>query len=407
MEKASQNLNFELAARYRDNISSLETIIEKQIVRTSKDREMDIIAMAREKDVISMQVFIMRSGKIIDREHFILGDSIKGEDEEVFSSFIQQFYFDMAFVPREIVLQKEPSDSDTLVEYLTRIKGKKVKFSVPKKGEKLKLVELVEKNAKDSLEKHLAYLRRRERERPRGLEELEKLLGISPLSRIECYDISNISGVQSVGSMVVYEKKQKSLGEYRKFKIKSVEGPNDYASHQEVLTRRLERLKHENSLGNREVSFGRRPSLIIIDGGKGHVNAAKFAMSLVNMEEIPICGLYKDEFHNTKGIIYNGAEIPLKVSSDIYRFLFDIQEETHRFAINYHRKLRDKNMVKSELDEVNGIGEVRKKALLKHFKSIEKIKKASITELLEVDKIDRKSAENLYNYFNGAKDEGN
>ena len=407
MERASQNLNFELAARYRDNINSLETIVEKQIVRTSKDREMDIIAMAREKDTISMQVFIMRSGKIIDREHFILDDSIKGDDEEVFSSFIQQFYFDMAFVPREIVIQKEPTDSNTLEEYLTRIKGKKVTLTVPKRGEKLRLIELVEKNAKETLEKHLAYIRRRERERPKGLEELEKLLDISPLSRIECYDISNISGVQSVGSMVVYENGQKAPGEYRKFKIKTVEGPNDYASHQEVLTRRLERLKSENALGNKEVSFGRKPSLIIIDGGKGHVNAAKFAMSLLNMEEIPICGLYKDEFHNTKGIVYNGEEIPLKVSSSIYRFLFDIQEETHRFAINYHRKLRDKSMVKSELDDVKGIGEVRKKALLKHFKSIDKIKKASITELLEVDKIDRRSAENIYKHFNGVEDEGN
>ncbi|MDO5018124.1 MAG: excinuclease ABC subunit UvrC [Lagierella massiliensis] len=407
MNDASKNLNFELAARYRDNLKDLHTIIERQIVRTSKDMEMDIVAMARHNDIISMQVFIMRSGKIIDREHFILDDSIKGNDKEVFSSFIQQFYFDMAFVPKEIVLQIEPDDLDTLQKYLSQIKGRNVKITIPQRGKKVQLIDLVKKNAQEALEKHIAYLRRRERERPQGLIDLENLLGISPLNRIECYDISNISGVQSVGSMVVYENGQKTPAEYRKFKIKTVEGSDDYASHQEVLTRRLSRLAHENNLGNSEESFGRKPSLIIIDGGKGHVNSAKFALRVVDMEDIPICGLYKDEFHNTKGIIYNGKEIPLKVTSPIYRFLYDIQEETHRFAINYHRKLREKNMVKSELDSIKGIGDARKKALMKHFRSMDKIKKASITELLEVDKMTRASAKAVYDYFNGVEDEGN
>ncbi|WP_300409613.1 excinuclease ABC subunit UvrC [Lagierella sp.] len=406
MVSAGESLNFELAARYRDNIRNLETIIEKQIVRTSKGTDMDIVAMARTEDIISMQVFIMRSGKIIDREHFILDNSIGDSDEEVFSSFLQQFYFDMAFVPGEIVLQKEPDNIDALGEYLSQIKGKKVKLTIPQRGEKVRLIELVEKNAKETLEKHLAYLRRRERERPQGLVDLENLLKISPINRIESYDISNTSGVQSVGSMVVYENGQKAPGEYRKFKIKTVEGPDDYKSHQEVLTRRLSRLAHENSQGNNEVGFGKRPSLIIIDGGKGQVNAAKFALRVVDMD-IPICGLYKDEFHNTKGIVYNGVEIPLKISSPIYRFLYDIQEETHRFAINYHRKLREKEMIKSELDDIKGIGNVRKKALLTHFKSIDKIKEASITQLLEVDKMNRRTAEAVYNYFNGVKDEGN
>ncbi len=406
MVSAGESLNFELAARYRDNIRNLETIIEKQIVRTSKGTDMDIVAMARSEDIISMQVFIMRSGKIIDREHFILDNSIGDKDEEVFSSFLQQFYFDMAFVPGEVVLQKEPDNMNALGEYLSQIKGKKVKLTIPKRGEKVRLIELVEKNAQETLEKHLAYLRRRERERPQGLVQLEELLEISPINRIESYDISNTSGVQSVGSMVVYESGQKVPGEYRKFKIKTVEGPDDYKSHQEVLTRRLSRLAHEISQGNKEVGFGKVPSLIIIDGGKGQVNAANFALRVVDMD-IPICGLYKDEFHNTKGIVYNGIEIPLKVSSPIYRFLYDIQEETHRFAINYHRKLREKEMIKSELDDIKGIGAARKKALLTHFKSIDKIKEASVTQLLEVDKMNRATAEAVYNYFNGVKDEGN
>lgn len=406
MVSAGESLNFELAARYRDNIRNLETIIEKQIVRTSKGTDMDIVAMARSEDIISMQVFIMRSGKIIDREHFILDNSIGDKVEEVFSSFLQQFYFDMAFVPGEVVLQKEPDNMNALGEYLSQIKGKKVKLTIPKRGEKVRLIELVEKNAQETLEKHLAYLRRRERERPQGLVQLEELLEISPINRIESYDISNTSGVQSVGSMVVYESGQKVPGEYRKFKIKTVEGPDDYKSHQEVLTRRLSRLAHENSQGNKEVGFGKVPSLIIIDGGKGQVNAANFALRVVDMD-IPICGLYKDKFHNTKGIVYNGIEIPLKVSSPIYRFLYDIQEETHRFAINYHRKLREKEMIKSELDDIKSIGAARKKALLTHFKSIDKIKEASVTQLLEVDKMNRATAEAVYNYFNGVKDEGN
>ncbi|QQK07403.1 excinuclease ABC subunit UvrC [Miniphocaeibacter halophilus] len=402
MLQASKELNYELAARYRDNLQNIETIIEKQKVRNAKGTNMDIIALARNGPDICVQVFLMRNGKIIDREHFSIEDEFYEKDSEIMSSFLKQFYLDMAFIPKEILVDILPEDLDTLEKYLSNEKGSKVKIVKPQRGEKVKLVEMVETNAKEMLEKHITSKQRRERNKDAAVKELKELIGIDDTRRIECYDISNISGVQSVGSMIVFENGEKTPKEYRKFKIKTVEGADDYASHREVLTRRFSRFIVENKKGNNLSGFGKRPSLIIMDGGKGQVNIAKDVLKEFNLA-IPAIGLVKDDFHKTRGIIYENQEYPLKVSSALYRMLFQIQEEAHRFAINYHRKLREHDLKKSQLDEIEGIGNIRKKALIKHFKSIDKIKKASIEELMEVDKINRSTAENIYNFFKEEK----
>ncbi|HHX71045.1 MAG: excinuclease ABC subunit UvrC [Miniphocaeibacter sp.] len=402
MLQASKELNFELAARYRDNLQNIEAIIEKQKVRNAKGTNMDIIALARNGPDICVQVFLMRNGKIIDREHFSIEDEFYENNSEIMSSFLKQFYLDMAFIPKEILVDILPEDLETLEEYLSNEKGSKVKIYKPQRGEKVKLVEMVETNAKEMLEKHITSKQRRERNKDAANRELKELIGIDDTSRIECYDISNISGVQSVGSMIVFENGEKAPKEYRKFKIKTVEGADDYASHKEVLTRRFSRFVVENKKGNNISGFGKRPSLVIMDGGKGQVNIAKEVLKEFNLA-IPVIGLVKDDFHKTRGIIYENQEYPLKVSSALYRMLFQIQEEAHRFAINYHRKLREQDLKKSLLDEIEGIGSIRKKALIKHFKSIDKIKKASIEELMEVDKINKSTAENIYNFFKEEK----
>lgn len=402
MLRASKELNFELAARYRDNIENIETIIEKQKVRNAKGTNMDIVALARSGRDICVQVFLMRNGKVIDREHFLMEDKFFENDSEIISSFLQQFYLDMAFIPKEILVDVIPENLKTLEEYLSKEKGSKVSISKPQRGEKVELVDLVRNNAKDMLEKHVTSLQRRERNKDSAMNDLRELIGIDDLERIECYDISNISGVQSVGSMIVFENGEKSPREYRKFKIKTIVGADDYGSHREVLTRRFARLISENKNDNYSVGFGHGPSLIIMDGGKGQVNIAKEVLKEYSLD-IPVIGLVKDDYHKTRGIIYENEEFPLKVSSTLYRLLFQIQEEAHRFAINYHRKLREDHMKKSKLDEIPGIGDIRRKSLLKHFKSINKIKNASIDELMEADKINRQVAENIYRFFNEEK----
>lgn len=406
MLNASENLNYELAARYRDNISSLEAIVEKQKVTTTKGTNMDIIGLARDGSDICVQVFIMRSGKVIDREHFLLEDKFDESNEEIISFFLKQFYMDMAFIPKEILIDTVPEDIDTIEAFLTKSKGSKVEIRKPLRGEKVELVNLVTENAKEMLEKHITSKSKREKNKNLALEELGEILKIDNLNRIECYDISNISGVQSVGSMIVFEDGEKAPREYRKFKIKTVEGIDDYSSHKEMLTRRINRMLEDNKNGNTTKGFGKRPSLIIMDGGKGQVNIALNVLREFNLN-IPVMGLVKDEYHKTRGIMYENEEYPLKITSSLYRMLYKIQEEAHRFAINYHRKLREKDMKKSELDSIPGIGDIRRKALIKHFKSLDKIKKATVNELMEVDKINEQVAINIYNFFNEENNEGN
>lgn len=405
MLNASENLNYELAARYRDNIVSLEAIVEKQKVTNTKGTNMDIIGLARDGADICVQVFLMRAGKIIDREHFLLEDKFDESDKDIISFFLKQFYMDMAFIPKEILIDIVPEDIKTIEEFLSSSKGSKVEIRKPLRGEKVELVDLVTDNAKEMLEKHINSKNKREKNKNIAIEDLENILNIDKIDRMECYDISNISGVQSVGSMIVFENGEKAPKEYRKFRIKTVEGMDDYSSHKEMLTRRISRMIDENNNGNMEKGFGKRPSLIIMDGGKGQVNIALEVLKEFNLV-IPVIGLVKDEYHKTRGIMFENKEIPLKITSPLYRMLFRIQEEAHRFAINYHRKLREKDMKKSQLDEIPGIGDIRRKALMKHFKSLNKIKKATVAELMEVDKINEQVANNIYDFFNEENNEG-
>ena len=405
MKEASANLEFEAAAKYRDQIHSLKLLNEKQkIVSTTNLADQDIIGMARGIEEVCIQVFFVRSGKIIGREHFILQDTFEEEKGEIISSFIKQFYIGAAYVPREILIEKEISDLETVAKWLGDKRGSKVSLSIPKRGEKLELIEMVKKNAIDMLNQYGDKFLKQYRENQRILEELKNILDIEgDLNRIEAFDISNISGAQSVGSMVVFEKAEPKRSDYRRFKIKSLQTPDDYGSMEEILTRRFKRGLEERKLlkdNNIEVKgFSSFPDLIMMDGGKGQVNVALRVLYDLNID-IPVCGLVKDDFHKTRGIIYNNKEIKLAQNTSSFRLIYKIQEEAHRFAISYHRSLRTKNMFKSELDDIKGVGPKRKTELLKYFKSIDKIKNATIEELSKVKGMNNTVAEELYNRFN-------
>lgn len=398
MQSASRELNFELAAKYRDRINNINIILEKQKVSNVESLDMDMISLARDEGIICAQVFFMRNGKIIDREHFYLEDDFHEKDPEIMSSFMKQFYVDLTYIPKTILVDVLPDEAKGLQALLTEKRGNKVEIRNPQRGDKVDLMGMVRENAKEMLEKYIARHFKRERNIQSAILDLQELTGIPTIDRIECYDISNTSGIQSVGSMIVFTKGKKDPKEYRKFKIKTVEGPDDYASHREVLTRRLKRGLMEEKKGNTGSGFGKIPDLIMMDGGKGQVNIAETVLREMGVM-IPVIGLVKDKDHKTRGIIFNNKEYPLKVTTAIYRLLYQIQEEAHRFAINYHRKLREKTLQASELDQIPGIGEARKKELLKHFKSIQKIRAASEEELLEVPKINKTAAKNIYNFF--------
>lgn len=404
MKEAAKNLDFESAAKYRDQINSLNHLHERQkIVSTTHLIDQDVIAMARAIEEVCIQVFFIRSGKILGREHFILEDNYNEDRGEILSSFIKQFYIGSAYIPKEIILEEEIEDMEILSKWLSEKKGNKVNITVPKRGEKLDLVEMVRKNAMDMLNKYGDKFLKKARENQKALEEIKDALGLDvELNRIEAFDISNIRGVEPVGSMVVFERGEPKKSDYRRFRIKSRTTPDDYGSLEEVLTRRFIRgLEERKILKENKIEakgFSNFPDLIMMDGGKGQVNVALRVLSSLNLD-IPVCGLVKDEFHKTRGIIYENREINLDEDSLGFRMIYRIQEEAHRFAISYHRSLRSKEMFKSELDDIKGIGEKRKKALLKHFQSIEKIKKASIEELAEVEGMNKKVAEELYNHF--------
>lgn len=398
MYEASSELNFEQAAKYRDNIESINVIYEKQKVTNTNSLDMDMISFAREEGVICVQVFFMRNGKIVDREHFILEDDFYESDEKVMASFMKQFYLDITYIPKLILVDYEVEEKELIEKMLSQKKQSKVAIRKPQRGDKVDLMEMVRVNAKDMLSKYISRHYKKEKNLESAILDLKNITKIENLNRIECFDISNTSGVQSVGSMVVFENGKKAPKEYRKFKIKTVKGPDDYASHREVLTRRLKRGIIDREKGITKAGFGKMPSLIMMDGGKGQVNIAKEVLRDLNLN-IPVIGLVKDDNHKTRGIIFEEREILLKVNTPLYRFLFNIQEEAHRFAINYHRKLRDDNLKKSELDEIPGIGKMRKMELYKYFKTLDKIKDASIEELLKVPKMNKSTAENIYTYF--------
>lgn len=394
MMDASKELNFEKAAELRDMMNSLIALQEKQLMDSANTDNRDIIAFARGMDSVVVQIFFIRLGKIVGREHFLIEDPYGASDEEIISDFMKQFYMGAAFVPKEILTESMPEDSEILEEFLSEKAGKKVKISVPQKGEKSHLMSLVRKNALDMVSKYQDSYESKMKSNLIALEKLQEALNLKKLpKRIECYDISNISGVESVGSMVVFENGDAKKSDYRKFRIKTVVGPDDYASLKEVLERRFKRAKEDQ-----KGSFTLLPDLILMDGGKGQVGIAKQVMEEMGIE-IEVAGLVKDEFHTTRAIIYENREIPLEIRGGLYRLLYKIQEEAHRFAIGYHRSLHSKTAFKSELDDIEGIGKIRKQNLMKHFKTIDKIKEATIEELMEVPSMNRTSAEELYNHW--------
>lgn len=384
MKKAAMDLDFENAAIYRDKINSLNEVAQKQkISKLQSDNDQDVIAMANFDQEACVQIFFIRNGKISGRERFML-DGIKDNDRsEILGSFVKQFYMSQEYVPKELIVEEEIFDQEIIAQMLSSKRGSNVSIKVPKKGEKRALVLMVRKNADEYLVKFDDLKKKKYQKSLGALDELKAVLDIeSDLHRIEAYDISNIQGVDSIGTMVVYTDGIKDKKEYRRFKIKTVEGPDDYASMAEVLDRRL---KH-----------GKLPDLILLDGCKGQVSAVKRVLK-DNGLEIPLWGMYKDDRHRTKGLINSDKTIELDRTSSLYRFVYGIQEEVHGYSISYHRSLRDKKLTKSILDDVPGIGPKRKLALISKFKDIDKIRSASIDEIMEVDGISKKIAEDIVN----------
>lgn len=407
MMAASEDMRFEDAAGYRDLINSIRRIGERQKITTYGEEDRDIIAVAmdesedlREQDAV-VQVFFMRGGRLIGRDHFFLSVARGDTKAQVLSSFLKQFYAGTPFIPAEIMMQTEIEDGEIIEDWLTARRKQRVHIRVPKKGTKEKLVELAKENAWMVLSKDRERIKREEGRTIGAVKEIEDWLGLKDIVRMEAYDISNISGFESVGSMVVYEKGKPKRSDYRKFKIKWVQGPNDYASMEEVLTRRF---THE-SKGEYD-SFSILPDLILMDGGRGQVNIARKVLGELGID-IPVCGMVKDDNHRTRGVYFNNVEIPIDTSGEGFHLVTRIQDEAHRFAIEYHRSLRSKEQVHSVLDDIPGIGETRRKALMRRFRSVENIRDASVEELSQTESMNVQSAEAVYQFFHRAPNHTN
>ncbi len=395
MRQASEELRFEEAVEYRDLIQSIQRIGERQKITGHNGEDNDVIAMAMDEEDAIVQVFFIRGGRLIGRDHFYLRVARGDSRGQVLTSFLKQFYAGTPFIPHELILQEEVEDSQVIASWLSARRGQKVHIRVPKKGVKEKMVEMAAQNASLILSQDREKIKREEGRTIGAVKEVAGWLGLEGLVRMEAYDISNISGFQSVGSMVVYERGKPKKSDYRKFKIQSVQGPNDYASMEEVLTRRF---THDS--GKEFDSFSRYPDLIMMDGGKGQVNVALAVLEKLQLD-IPVCGMVKDDRHQTRGLYYNNEEIPIDPSSEGFRLITRIQDEAHRFAIEYHKNLRSKGQVHSVLDDIPGIGPARRKALMKEYKSLEGIRQASKEELRQVPSMNERSAVQVYNFFHG------
>ena len=398
MSKASENLEFEEAARYRDLIGSVKRISQSQKAAMSPGEDWDIIALARKNNDAIAQVFYLRDGRLIGREHYYLKTDENQEDGEILKDFIMQLYLGTDFIPKKLMVSSAPFDAKLIEKWLSDRKGAKVFITTPQKGKKEKLVELALQNAKIVLERDADRIKKDEKATFGAAERLGSLIGIGMPTRIEAYDISNISGFLSVGSMVVYENGKPKRSDYRKFRIETVEGPNDYASLNEVLTRRFKRAITDDNMG-----FSALPDLILMDGGKGQVNICLDVLDKFNLC-IPVCGMVKDDRHRTRGLYFNNTEIEMDTHSDEFRLITRIQDEAHRFAITYHRQLRSKGQLHSVLDDIKGIGPARRKDLIKSFQGIDDIKNASIEELASVGSMNRASAKAVFDFFHN--DEG-
>ncbi|MDI6600540.1 MAG: excinuclease ABC subunit UvrC [Thermoanaerobacteraceae bacterium] len=409
MENHVKNLEFEKAVELRDQIESIKKISYGQKVLKTQEKDMDVIGYYLSEGDLCIQVFFVREGKLVDREHFFFSRIDEENIKETMAQFVEQFYSNISHVPAEVVIQDEIDEKELIQDWLSGKRGSKVKLTVPKRAEKKDFVNMVTKNARDMLENYRDRLKNEMQSSCEALKELMEYLDLSDKPyRIEAYDISNIQGTNSVASMIVFENGQPKNSDYRRFKIKTVSGPNDYSSMREVIERRFvhsieeaEKLKSEG-IDPEEGKFTSLPDLIMVDGGRGHVNACEQVLNAVGFD-IPVCGMVKDDRHKTRGLIYNNREIHIPINSNAFRLITAIQNEAHRFAINYHRDLRQKQAVKSLLDEIPGVGKTRRKELLKYFGSAEAVGKASIEELKKVPSMNAKAAEQVYNYFRGMK----
>ena len=418
MNQASEDMEFEKAIEYRDLMRSIRQVSQRQKITSGDGEDKDVLALALEDadDTVSaadavVQVFFIRGGKMIGREHFYLRVAPQDTKAIILNSFIKQYYAGTPFVPRELMIETEIEDHELVETWLTQKRGQKVTVRVPKKGTKEKLVEMARENAEIVLRQDRDRIRREEGRTIGAVHEIEKLIGIERTMRMEAYDISNISGFESVGSMIVYEKGKPKRSDYRKFKIKSVQGPNDYASMEEVLTRRfthgLEERKELDAkkTGYEMGSFSRFPDLILMDGGRGQVNIALGVLEKLGID-IPVCGMVKDDFHRTRGLYYNNVEVPIDTHSEGFKLITRIQDEAHRFAIEYHRSLRSKGQVHSILDDIEGIGPMRRKALMRTFKSLEAIRDASLEQLAGAESMNARSAQQVYDFFHAQDGKG-
>ena len=401
MQDAAEKLEFEEAAKYRELLRSAENIAQKQKITDNDGENKDYIGLARSKEDVVVVIFFVREGKMIGRDHFYMKGAAEESDEEIIDSFLKQYYGGTPYVPREIFVPARPEEATLLENWLTGIKGRKVSIKEPAKGQKEKMLELAVQNAEMIIRRDEEKHKNEEAKTVGATEELANILGIVSASRIESYDISNTQGFNSVGSMVVYEDGRPRKSDYRKFKLKTVEGPDDYASMYEVLNRRFTHGLTEIAESH-ETSFAVFPDLILMDGGKGQVHIAIEVLEELGLD-IPVCGMVKDDKHRTRGLYFNDTEIPIDIHSECFKFVTRVQDEVHRFAIEYHRSLRTKTQVHSVLDDIEGIGPKRRKALMKHFTTIDDLKNATVEEIAEVSEVPINVAQNIYNHFHTDK----
>ena len=410
MRAAAAEMDFEKAAEYRDLMASVKQIAQKQKITDFDGEDRDIMALAMDDRDAVVQVFFVRQGKLIGREHFHVTIGNEDTPREVLSTFIRQYYAGTPFIPREIMLQLEIDDAEVVGQWLSSRRGQKVHIRVPKKGSREKLVELAARNARMVLEQDREKIRREEGRTIGAVREVAGWLKLGYVRRMEAYDISNINGFETVGSMVVYEKGKPCRSDYRRFRLRTVAGPDDYASMREVLTRRFthgmeEREQNrQKNLGEEYGSFTRFPDLILMDGGRGQVNIALQVLDELGLE-IPVCGMVKDDYHRTRGLYYNNVEIPIDTHSEGFRLITRIQDEAHRFAIEYHRSLRSKEQVHSVLDDIPGIGPKRRKALMRAYESLEAIREADVESLKAVPSMNEKAAVSVYQFFHSEQTE--
>ena len=398
MYAASEKMDFEKAASYRDLLNSVKQIDQKQKITSSEMDDKDVIAFARDKDEAVVQVFFVRHGRLIGREHFYVSGVANDTESQVLTAFVKQYYASSPFVPSTLMLQYPLDDREVILEWLSGRKGHKVREVVPQRGQKERLVELAAENARNVLTKDREKIRLEEARTTGAVRDLAEMLGLpAGIRRMEAFDISNISGVETVGSMIVYENGKPKRNAYRKFKIRTVKGQDDYRCMEEVLTRRFQHGLEETVSGE-EGKFSDFPDVLMMDGGKGQVNVALKVLNQLHLK-IPVCGMVKDDHHRTRGLYYQQVELPIDTHSEMFKLITRMQDEAHRFAIEYHRQLRSKTQVRSVLDEIPGIGPARRKALMKYFGSIEKIREADEEELMKAESMNAGSARAVYAYF--------